>query len=144
MTAMVATSPPARSHAVKAVRHALRRTPPPPPAPAAPGVVSSTPLNGGCENLPRLAALAVPMDDVTSLPAAALANSVLGASNALPPGLSLDLAPLGGLTSFAPAPPAMSDLLPLSGAPDLGQWMQMMIGFGLIGSTVRVRRRSQA
>ena len=147
MTAMVATSPPARSHMVKAVRHALRRPPPPSPARAAlpaPAVVSSMPANAGCENLPRFASLSVPMEDVTSLPSAALANSAIGAGNAVTPGLNLNLSPPAGTPYFAPTPPTMTDLLPLSGAPDLDQWMQMMVGLGLIGSTVRMRRRSQA
>jgi hypothetical protein len=144
MTAMVATSPPARSHAIKAVRHALRQTPPRPRAPAAPAAVASAPLTGGCENLPKLAALAEPFDTMASLPAATLANPAIGASNALPAGLGLNLSEPLGSVSFVPAAPVISNLLPVSGVPDLGQWAQMMVGFGLIASTIRVRRRSQA
>lgn len=144
MTALVATSPPARAHAVKAFRHALRRAPVPASAPAAPAVVSTSPLTGGCENLPRFSSLSVPMEGVNSLTASPLASPLIGASNALPAGLNVSLTSPGGMPSFAPAPPVFNDLLPLSGAPDLGQWLQMMVGFGLLGSTARVRRRSRS
>ncbi len=149
MTALVATSPPARSHLVKAARHAVRR--PPPPAAATPPRAATTPGTApdGCENLPRFASLSVPLDDPGLLAPPAMGGvpvngggfPALGPVNtpqSALPGAAPPISPL-----FAP-PPSLFELAPTAGAPDVDQWLLLMVGFGLVGSTIRVRRQTPA
>lgn len=148
MTAMVASSPPARHHVAKAVRHALRR--PEPPAPAArPVQLAAAPCADGPMQVAQGSGLSMPggvgSDGFTVPPLAlpgSLAGGLPGAAGQGPlPAFGSPEQSFAGLVQpqlSLPAPP------PMAAAPEPGQWALLTIGFGAVGTAIRARRLSAA
>lgn len=159
MTTLVATSPPARQHMAKAVRHALRQAPPALPKPAALAAPAAAPIDAAtrCAEGPPAAGLAVPvaqLDAVNLLlsppaggafalaagpvPGPVPGDDAGGAAGFLPPARSLTDGLPGGLGQPGAPPPAGF------GLPEPTQWVLMTLGFGAVGAAVRSRRPSPA